>query len=454
MSGKVFISYHAEDEVWKKALVTQLRVLQIDCWEKSLIGLGEETTTAIQQAIAQCNVAVLLISAPFLADPDIRQTELTWLLERQQQNQSPFRLIPLLVRPCPLPPGSWLEPIHHRPQGGRSLSLLDVDEAEAALAELVKEIYSHFSPDAYPKPIQIRQGVNPAIDYLRCDRESQQMDFNKSFLRWFKNSRNKLQFHIVHGREEDCPDSLVERLWRIELDTAIKTLSRTELADLIECQPKNISIELPSSENNLDETGISKLYERLIKGLFERLFVEYIDEFYMSDSPDWPGIFARLCKEAKCLPPVIAIEHSVRHWNAATQQLLSRYQKFWVEVQTRTQQPQFLIFLHITYPDEPVTQKFLGLFRKTRGVDQVCENLTQFSKALSGSGFQSQVLEKLTEISVEEVMQWADDCGYKRRDRSLEKRIRDELFHGRQHLPMNEVEEWLAAVCQKYAEEL
>ncbi len=60
----VFISYSRKDEEEKKQLVKHLRVLQgaIDTWSDDRIGPGVDWKQAIEQAMAEAKVAILLIS--------------------------------------------------------------------------------------------------------------------------------------------------------------------------------------------------------------------------------------------------------------------------------------------------------------------------------------------------------------------------------------------------------
>ena len=82
---KVFISYSHEDEKWLKRLQKHLKPLvregRIDLWDDTRIAKGKKWRKEIQQALKATRVAVLLISADFMASKFIVEEELPLLLE-------------------------------------------------------------------------------------------------------------------------------------------------------------------------------------------------------------------------------------------------------------------------------------------------------------------------------------------------------------------------------------
>lgn len=81
---KVFISYSHEDQSWLERLQVHLKPLEregcIDRWDDTRITAGQKWKTEIQKALDQARVAVLLISADFLASDFVAEDELPKLL--------------------------------------------------------------------------------------------------------------------------------------------------------------------------------------------------------------------------------------------------------------------------------------------------------------------------------------------------------------------------------------
>src|SRR5690349_18378533 len=100
---KIFISYSHEDNVWREHLVKQLRVLAceglLDVWDDLMIGAGEDWSKHLHQQMLQARIAVLLLSANFLASDFIRREEIKTLFEQHEARG--MAIYPLLVRDCP-----------------------------------------------------------------------------------------------------------------------------------------------------------------------------------------------------------------------------------------------------------------------------------------------------------------------------------------------------------------
>lgn len=99
---KIFVSYAHEDERFKERLLTVLAGLRrrglIQVWEDHQIGVGTRWESAIGQAMATCNMAILLVTDAFLASEFIRSQELTTLMGRQRTGE--VRVVPIIIRPC------------------------------------------------------------------------------------------------------------------------------------------------------------------------------------------------------------------------------------------------------------------------------------------------------------------------------------------------------------------
>jgi len=98
----VFISYSHRDRDYLDRLLVHLKPLEkeglIDLWVDTRIQSGDRWKREIDKALKRATVAVLLISADFLASDFITDDELPPLLRSAEERGT--RIIPLVVKPC------------------------------------------------------------------------------------------------------------------------------------------------------------------------------------------------------------------------------------------------------------------------------------------------------------------------------------------------------------------
>jgi hypothetical protein len=99
--GTVFISYSHKDKRWLQRLLVHLKPLErqgvLDIWEDSRIKPGAPWREEIRKALEAARLAVLLISADFLASDFIMSDELPTLLRSAEEGGT--IVIPLIVAP-------------------------------------------------------------------------------------------------------------------------------------------------------------------------------------------------------------------------------------------------------------------------------------------------------------------------------------------------------------------
>ncbi|MFH1919252.1 MAG: toll/interleukin-1 receptor domain-containing protein [Planctomycetota bacterium] len=105
-SQTVFISYSHKDKKWVDRLRLQLQpvapslpiVVWHDVWHDSLIGAGSDWRHEIREAISRARVAVLLVSADYLASDDIRRVELAEIFDAADRRK--LTILPVFLRGC------------------------------------------------------------------------------------------------------------------------------------------------------------------------------------------------------------------------------------------------------------------------------------------------------------------------------------------------------------------
>ncbi|MEM7063477.1 MAG: COR domain-containing protein [Cyanobacteria bacterium P01_B01_bin.77] len=148
---KVFISYAHKDEHFKDELVTTLASMQrrniIDAWQDRRIEPGKEWYQAIQTAMGECDIAVLLVSRAFLASRFINEEEIPRLLQRRRDEG--MRVIPIIVRPCTWISEPVLKDLQALPRDNKAVITFaeengDRDQAWTDIAEAIETIAKGF----------------------------------------------------------------------------------------------------------------------------------------------------------------------------------------------------------------------------------------------------------------------------------------------------------------------
>lgn len=99
--NKVFISFNRKDGKYLKILHAHLRYDEragtIKFWDGTRIEPGSKWRKAIEEALATASIAVLLVSADFLASDFIADEELPYLLAAEARG---MRIYSVILRPC------------------------------------------------------------------------------------------------------------------------------------------------------------------------------------------------------------------------------------------------------------------------------------------------------------------------------------------------------------------
>jgi hypothetical protein len=139
---KVFISYSHKDNRWRARFEQHLRPLVpenlLSIWSDQMLSAGEYWYDSILQAIETADVAILLVSADYLASNFVREEEIPRLLERRRHEG--MLIVPVICRPCVWLHIPWLSSMLVRPHDGRPLSVRTIPQAEVEITKIVEEV--------------------------------------------------------------------------------------------------------------------------------------------------------------------------------------------------------------------------------------------------------------------------------------------------------------------------
>jgi chaperonin GroEL len=151
---KVFISYSRQDTPWLERLRVHLRPLErdldIDIWDDSKIKPGTKWKEEITSVIAATRVAVLLVSANFLASDFIASDEVPPLLAAAREDGAV--IVPLILSPSRFSKTAGLadfQSINDPREPFVNMSWVRQEEVLFQLAELIEESFTT-SPPAQP----------------------------------------------------------------------------------------------------------------------------------------------------------------------------------------------------------------------------------------------------------------------------------------------------------------
>ncbi|CAD5374848.1 hypothetical protein RA210_U70164 [Rubrivivax sp. A210] len=132
-TGKhVFISYSHRDSAYLERLMVHLKPLHkqgvIDPWVDTRLQAGDKWKKEIEKALQRARVAVLLVSADFLASDFIIENELPPLLHTAENKGT--LIIPVILKPCRYTRDKNLREFQAINSPDEPLSLVDENERE------------------------------------------------------------------------------------------------------------------------------------------------------------------------------------------------------------------------------------------------------------------------------------------------------------------------------------
>ena len=140
--GPVFISYARSDADWLKRLITHLRPLErsgrLDLWHDGKLRVGENWRLRLQAAVDSASVAVLLLTANFMASDFIYTNELQPIVRRARGDG--VVVVPLVVGHCLADEDDQLGEFQFFNDPELPLARLDSHEVDRVLVRLARAV--------------------------------------------------------------------------------------------------------------------------------------------------------------------------------------------------------------------------------------------------------------------------------------------------------------------------
>jgi hypothetical protein len=350
----IFISYSHKDEACKNQIRAYIEVMadynNFKVWDDRQIETGDEWHPAIEHAINQADMAVLLISIDFLTSTFIKNKELPHILHCRNQNG--LKLYPILLSACP-----WdryrcndfqFRKAQVKPTDAHPLDSFDTSQQKQILKDISEDIErillksQQQAKDSYEDrsctPIFESENADDEkignLTYLNCNRRHH-VDM---FLDFFNEHRQICpktpHAYFVYGLKEESPLSLMERLRDIE----IRELFRSHQPPLI---PRQLnSIEWPERSGRL-KTKQNSLLRQLFQVITSNANLYQENGFKLADLYQ-SRQFADYRKHVMIIPHILTMDQ----WD---QKLMNWYiNDYWYHQECyETDVPQCLLFFII-----------------------------------------------------------------------------------------------------------
>jgi hypothetical protein len=156
--NRVFVSYSHQDEQWLDRMLVHLKPLQndgiIDVWSDKMLRTGDDWRMEIEQALGSARVAVLLVSADFLASEFVVANELPPLLRAAETNGT--TILPVIVGPSSFQDTPSLYRFQAANDPDTPLLGMTPWQREALFAKVAKEVKAAVRDHPPDRGVQLR----------------------------------------------------------------------------------------------------------------------------------------------------------------------------------------------------------------------------------------------------------------------------------------------------------
>jgi len=209
---RIFVSYSRKDQRFADELMMHLSPLQrrftFDLWTDQKIAPGDSWKSEIEDALRSADIALLLVSADYLASEWISGTELPRLLERAREGQA--RVIPIILRSS-----RWthtpLVYFQALPRDAKPFAELTEAERDRAWVDLVEVLEAELQRLTSSEAVSAQPPATPKETAKGAKREK------PATVR--RSEKQRPKFFISHAKEDgDFAENLKGRLKEVGLD--------------------------------------------------------------------------------------------------------------------------------------------------------------------------------------------------------------------------------------------
>lgn len=141
---RLFVSFAPADRELKDELLKHLSVLQrlgkVEPWSVDQVRAGGDWRHDVETALAQADVALLLVSADFLASEFLQDVEVPRLFDRRAKEG--LHIIPLIMQACSWELHAWIARLKPMPANGKPIASVTKDRRNRALTEVVRQVHT------------------------------------------------------------------------------------------------------------------------------------------------------------------------------------------------------------------------------------------------------------------------------------------------------------------------
>lgn len=398
-----FISYSSADRPWAEWIAWHLDAADyetfIEAWD---LQAGTNFVLETDHAAQKADRTIVVLSPDYINSPRVQSEWAARFAEDPDgRNRS---LILILVRETEL--RGHLKQI-------TCIDLIGLDEEEAK-RELLKGVSGlRTRPKRQPRfPGQARKEQGSAQDskpdfpgepelvlemirclghfvHKTCNRSKQAFDFLEACKNKLKNCFGTPQVYFIYGEEAQCHSSLVERLYYKEIkDLAEKKWGNEKGVPAFK-RPKWVY-----GNNVID------LQRQLLAELFSEIGHDSLNEDFSV------GELNKFLASSKHPLYIIQYYIEMTNWNNTTVELIRWYLKYWSDFQSFSNNPQFIIFICIIFPDTKNKFKWKQWLLLNKDKKKHVEKQLIDIVASHQTNCFCLMLEELSPIKPDEVKEW------------------------------------------------